>query len=605
MPSRRHTTKMTLNSSTIAVRALNYARREHKPTYVGLRFLLDSLASQIRDRWLTQYIVKRASTRRRQSYFAFLALKGVTPQNRIEYRECFIPSPASLLSEAWLLAELSSAPAFHSSSHVYSYRWPVERSGHIFQHYFRGYSERNHAVAAALGRLPNSVAIVADIKQFYPSLPKAHVERSFIDRLRASSASNWTQRSGEEIVGSILYETAKQGIPVGPPTSHLLAQISLAAVDTALSARYPTGYFRYVDDIVLVVPRDRSSEARATLSALLSEIGLEINPAKSDDVDGKIWSERLSTEERSDGFGKLIDRLVVFLVRRPEMFENLITVFRSADFSLPLSKVRASAEYPRHRAFLFGVIQGLRASRIMQSTSFLEAIHRARTYYFDTPEVLSEAALYLRSEFLHKAENLTRKKMPEFGMQRRWMVQDYRFVFNRLLYLVPMSEYPRLLSIVPTIPELYELRCVLQSLINRSVEPVIRLPGAASRAVAELAGENGLKLQVPGPDAMRDSETGAMWSRDSLSNCGLYNLFALSQNMVDFREAKDRVFVQCCFGQPQVQRAYDDFSYIDEIQTLHLKREHGDIAKALASRFSDSEDVTLDGLLLDGGEYAS
>jgi hypothetical protein len=76
------------------------------------------------------------------------------------------------------------------------------------------------------------------------------------------------------------------GIPIGPDTSLLIAEIVLSAVDVALERSGPVNGFRYIDDYEIAC--DSLSDADsvcARLQEALSEFELALNPAKTHILD--------------------------------------------------------------------------------------------------------------------------------------------------------------------------------------------------------------------------------------------------------------------------------------------------------------------------------
>ena len=166
------------------------------------------------------------------------------------YRSCLAPSPLTAISESLVLALLAANPAFSVSPRVYSYRWPSSsRSGASYEFFSTGYQQRNAEIAEALSA-PNHVAVVTDIKSFYPSARKEQVESALKSLLDRSDES--FRAGGDAILGfySQLLTAGGNAIPVGPASSHVLGHLVLQDVDRELTSKYGEKYFRYVDDMV-------------------------------------------------------------------------------------------------------------------------------------------------------------------------------------------------------------------------------------------------------------------------------------------------------------------------------------------------------------------
>src|SRR5439155_23538085 len=113
-----------------------------------------------------------------------------------------------------------------------------------YQYFAIGYRERNEEIAKRLTE-PGQVAVVTDIKAFYPSVKTAQIEEALENRLKRSEL---LAKSTEEILNFYrqLVGTGNVGIPIGPQSGHVLGHLALADVDEALTKQYGDNYFRYV-----------------------------------------------------------------------------------------------------------------------------------------------------------------------------------------------------------------------------------------------------------------------------------------------------------------------------------------------------------------------
>src|SRR5262249_41410782 len=75
---------------------------------------------------------------------------------------------------------------------------------------------------------------------------------------------------------------------------------------------------------------------------------------------------------------------------------------------------------------------------------------------------------------------------PESPMRRRWFAQRRRYTYNQLIYLLPHSEYPRLLGLIPEMDEFREVRTVLGALAAGSATEVLPFPGKVATAFCQL-----------------------------------------------------------------------------------------------------------------------
>jgi hypothetical protein len=136
-----------------------------------------------------------------------------------------------------------------------------------------------------------------DINQFYPSLythsipwalhgkaqAKAQMGRTLGDRIDRAFRN---QQDGQTI-----------GVPIGPDASLVVAELVLAAVDEELARLKPRG-FRYVDDYeVAFSTLAEAEDMLATLQGLLANYELNLNPRKTQIIEGPIgYDERWVVE---------------------------------------------------------------------------------------------------------------------------------------------------------------------------------------------------------------------------------------------------------------------------------------------------------------------
>jgi len=524
------------------------------------------------------------------------------------YREFFVPSPTTALVEANILTKLSALSQFQSSPAVYSYRWPRPTSGRLFQHYFAGFSRRNEDITAALKSSKENVAVVTDVKSYYPSIRRGPLLLNLKNRLKLSGAGARFSGHVESTVAAMLNQTAEVGIPIGPPLSHFLGQLALAQVDTVLEKTYPGRYFRYVDDIVIVVPRNRAEAAQKDVSVALSNEGLLINELKTEVASREVWFEERYIESghnRKLKFEEFLDRLAIYFILNPTTFKDVAAIFRERGFSLPLTRILARSQDSRYRRFLRALIRGTAGAWYggWPEDRWLEVSHRWR-YLADNLDTLLRDAETIKGNFIEHSERLGSMEIPGSGLRRRRYLQECRFVFNRLMYLTPIEDYSKLLNAVPKCNELVEIRASLQSISEGSLDPLLTLPGAAPRTVGELSREMGLDMKAPSTEAMQQArKTSPIAYRDSIAILTLFGAYRPSKTDIEEELGlSDRPLIQFCAGLAAPRRETADFSYIDEIRCLQLGRNRSDITTQLVDRMGDLEDFILEGLAL-GEDY--
>ena len=134
-----------------------------------------------------------------------------------------------------------------------------------------------------------TVLLVSDITQFYDSvythsIPWAMSSKASAKRaLKAGTISSVPGNSLDVALRNV-QDKQSVGIPTGPDTSLVAAEIILAAVDEALMKKGPTplGGFRFMDDFELAYRTiSEAEDALATLESTLERLHLSLNPLKT------------------------------------------------------------------------------------------------------------------------------------------------------------------------------------------------------------------------------------------------------------------------------------------------------------------------------------
>ncbi|NLG79145.1 MAG: Retron-type reverse transcriptase [Firmicutes bacterium] len=125
---------------------------------------------------------------------------------------------------------------------VFSYRYSPDPDGQLYDPSYSWNEFWSHCYGLA-GKY--NYAVVLDVADFYNQIYHHVLENQITEAGIPNQVKNW-------VVGLLGHVTAmvSRGIPVGPHSSHLLAEVALAPVDNSLIMKGIT-FCRYVDDIVL------------------------------------------------------------------------------------------------------------------------------------------------------------------------------------------------------------------------------------------------------------------------------------------------------------------------------------------------------------------
>nr|WP_314642812.1 RNA-directed DNA polymerase [uncultured Pseudomonas sp.] len=135
--------------------------------------------------------------------------------------------------------------------------------------------------------------LVTDISSYFPTIYTHTVPWA----LHSKQVAKKTKSKTDDFFGNILdnrcmglQDRQTIGLPIGPDTSHIIAEIIGVAIDLQLRnslGRWPAG-FRYVDDFYLFFDsRDDAEKALAELTKAVSTYELQINPAKTKIIEVK------------------------------------------------------------------------------------------------------------------------------------------------------------------------------------------------------------------------------------------------------------------------------------------------------------------------------
>jgi hypothetical protein len=577
------------SDQTLLVRALNATRQTYLPSYVGLRLIGSQLPKGEND-FLERMLIRRLNAGEQWRYKGFNMYKGSTNTGQVlkhEYRNCLAPSPLTSLAESAILMILSKIPAFSSSPRAYSYRWPAsERAGVSYQYFVEGYKQRNNDVAKAL-ETPNHVAVITDIRSFYPSATKDQVQRALAGLFETSDAKFRVDQDSITSFYARLLDVSGLGIPIGPASGHVLGHLVLREFDNELTSAYGNKYFRYVDDIVVVCPASQEQQVKNHIRLSLHSNGFTTNEEKTITVDDLGWTKNLIQEDVPDidSFRAFTRDLAVYLALHPSRANELKTMFYESGFSIPIDRLGALSSYPRFRYFLTRrkTQQGLaHALDIWLSTnaSFVKRAARIKnTYENSLIELVSSNEADLAAN------------------EKRWQAQRVRRIVNALFYLRNFDDWPQRSEAFDAFPELVEQSSLAKALATGTVNPILPFYGRGPAAFAELWNEHGVGEAKLEPLGQVDDIT--------LDGIAVLRLSGtLSESSVSEKTGEAKLSGITSDKSP-LRRRSPDLTFEDELESLRLGRSGDQIAQLVKTRYSTAEGTTLDALSLLSSEYRS
>lgn len=576
---------------TLLIRALNSTRQVYFPSYVGLRLIGDQLPSG-ENNFLQKLILRRLSAGDKWRFKRFELYKGSNTSSqgvKHVYRECLAPSPLTAIAESFVLSCLADNPAFAISPRVYSYRWPPSgRSGASYEFFGEGYKQRNTEIAAALS-LPNHVAVVTDIKSFYPSARKECVELAFKSILEKSNAQFRSMGDAIQNFYSQLLIAGGNGIPVGLASGHVLGHLILRDVDNELTSKYGAKYFRYVDDLVVVCHEDQKDSVKKDIQRCVEQHGFLLNSDKTVFINGADWHHNILRSDVSDedSFRSFSSDLTVYLALHPERADSLKTMFAEGGLSIPVGRLLALASYSRFRYFL---------ERRKARSGLFHAIGLA----FTTNEHFLQRALSLKNVYESSLSALVNEPAVLTPSLRRWQVQRARRVMNALFYLRSFSEWNTKRGMFDALPELVEQRALAEALDKGVVNSILPFYGHGPAAFAELWAEHG-----DGNATVRSPEIGFSTAElDGLITLRLHGLISADSTIANIN-GNDTRLLHVVNQTTSSARTAPDLSFEDEFESLRLGTSDQEISTLARTRYSLSEGTALGALSLLSSEYRS
>jgi hypothetical protein len=157
-----------------------------------------------------------------------------------------------------------------------------------------------------------------DLSRFFPTI----YTHSIPWAIHGKAVSKKNRSPSQKYFGNIIDLALRQcqdgqtiGIPIGPDTSHIVAEAIATSVDLDLKKKlkaWPAG-FRYVDDYYLFFRTvDQAESALSSLARALSDYELQINAEKTDicpviEITDDYWTHRIRNFKISSGKKQFLD----------------------------------------------------------------------------------------------------------------------------------------------------------------------------------------------------------------------------------------------------------------------------------------------------------
>ena len=300
-----------------------------------------------------------------------------------------------------------------------------------------------------------------------------------------------------------------------------------------------------------LVERSEVDNALAICDAIIRNEGLEPHDDKTDVHPAGIWNTHVESRTPSEPratFVGLVSNVTQYLAHNPDEFDNLRARFRGEGFSLPFTSARSISRYGPFRRL---------------ARKFLQYVGISTLAVAIKPEEMLRDANRLRREFEERAVRVAASAIPSTGIQRRWVIQDVRYTFNRLLYLVPQEDLPKYSALLPDIDEIVQTRELYNAMVQGDVSNLIHYTGPAVTAFAQLWSETQSHSPHLDWSAAPKAHEG-----DAVITLALYGLCEPPPEWITqftSRTGYNQTALKLAAHSFPTERTHGDFSYIDEL----------------------------------------
>lgn len=471
----------------LAVRAANEYRGRDVISYLGLRYYLRATSART-DRWAKEISTDLVMTRKTLPYRKSNVYKGVSDRTTeggagiIEQRPLHIPAPNEMLCEAALLEACSnSGGMFARQESVFSNILCTgdSRAGMV-DPYFKWWKQRQLAIAKCCKREPEDHVVYFDLAKFYQSIGFTLVQDAWDRATSQSSLPNEQGKLGAKLIEDYrkLLGVNKKGLPMGPMFAHILGNLVLSDFDKKMAESFPGKYFRYVDDLALVIPKEKIPQAKALIEDMLPE-GLKLNNEKEVSMGANGWvgyTEGFETSVPAKRWRTILGAIKGFIGTRPKETAALFQALQARQFRFP---VWDYADAFKSRSTWERFKENLRQEwlRNVLDNQDLPVILR-----------MVEAA---RTEFMNRFDHLAELEVPSEGMPRKLHFQRLRYMASRLLYLATDAQLRMIVDSIEHYRELADLVAIYRALISFDVSNLLIFTESVTRVAAQVLAATG------------------------------------------------------------------------------------------------------------------
>lgn len=463
-------------SRRLAIRALNEARRSDPLAYLSLRHTVNTVVG-LKDQWAREIATSIVMGRGDSTFVKSLQFKEVSLTGKPEFRTVRFGGGPHQLAEVALLEACSLAgPAFRSANSVYSYKFAnrISTEG-VFRPYFDLFSQRQTDIGKRCRKYARHLVVYLDIKKFYPSVKVTRVRKAWNRACKSSRInSNWTDL-GNYLID--LQYAQRDGLLVGPQFSHLLANLLLRDFDAAMEKHFPNLYFRYVDDFAVLVRPEEKNRLISFVRSHLKRLGLILNEDKTHWMGAEKWGKNAPfqipdyVEEHvaDEDWMHFIDHLKRYLVANPSDGPKIQRAFESENIRVPV---------PRYEVAIQEEIYQIGFQRRRERKGF-----DGETVGLTITGMVRHA-LALRKRYIKEFSAAWPDFQSSTGLFRKWKRSRIRYLIGRCLLVASEHDLSLLLQAVASEPEFADYAAMLEVIVKRDPDPLLRFGWKPAFAMA-------------------------------------------------------------------------------------------------------------------------
>jgi len=572
----------------VARRSLNHVKNINPIMYLALRCFFDSFSKKMQtDNAFMGLIERKLYVRKNWSTHSFKLFKEKN-NNDYTYRDMLSLSTLGTVSESYILMKILESTLIENKEYVYSYKLPKKStSSRNYEYYFNGYKNRNKDITNVLKENSDHVAVILDLRKFYPSIDKEKVKNTFFHSLGQES-DNELYNLSKNIVSSTLEKT--QGVPIGTSLSHIMADIYLSEFDKSLSEQYPKKYFRYVDDIVIVCIPSEVDDVKEYVKSKLSE-ELEINEDKTDILTAQEWFELTKeVDTQNENLNDILHYITAYIAMHPDKIEELSKQIQDSGHNIPIRRIEQQAKNRMFRLFL---------------RTFLKKKKKYSSWeiYFTKPNVIVGKLLAQKTFYRGEFNRLVKLKFDNTkSSENRNNTQQLRYVIGRLFYLLTIEELAEIIEHIPDTNNFKDTKEIIHALAFKDLIETIQYGGRVVQTVSELwIGNNFDAIELTSDDFQRINKINDVV--DSIIVLYLHKVITFNfTEILDFLDEYNKEYLQVTLDDTYKINDITN-EYLLELQGLFADKDLDAKFKLLTTRFDDDEEIQLAGLNLGVGYY--